>query len=278
MVAGALDRQVPPDRVKAAFADLGAPEKVLLDLGCASHNAMWEANHLLLFSASLEWLTKGTVDGKREGVVSMGYGAAQAIGPVAPALTAAQIEASRAQAPKYDRSAAMEHARQATFKDRPVGAMVQKSFDAFANYLIVAAQMMPESSYSFRPTPDVRTFGEQINHATGANYSFCNQAGTPPGLERRNAPSLQSVTTKSAIVKALEDSVAYCSSVIAAASDAWLLESAPNLGGAGSGRITGARAYAFIYAGIHGAEDYGTITSYLRMQGLVPPSTALVAK
>jgi pimeloyl-ACP methyl ester carboxylesterase len=73
MVAGALDRQVPPDRVKAAFADLGAPEKVLLDLGCASHNAMWEANHLLLFRASLEWLTKGTLDGKREGVVSMGY-------------------------------------------------------------------------------------------------------------------------------------------------------------------------------------------------------------
>ena len=109
--------------------------------------------------------------------------------------------------------------------------------------------MMPESGYGFRPTPDVRTFGEQINHATGANYSFCNQAGAPPGFERRNAPSLQSVTTKSAIVKALEDSVAYCSSLIAAASDAWLLESAPNLGGAGSGRITGARAYAFIYAG-----------------------------
>jgi hypothetical protein len=207
-----------------------------------------------------------------------GYASAQVTAPLVPALTPEQINASQALAPKYDRAAAMNQARETTFKNRPLGAIVQKSFDAFANYLIIAAQMMPESSYGFRPTPDVRTFGEQINHATGANYSFCNQAGVPPGFERRTPPSLQGVTTKSAIVKALEDSVAYCSSLIGAASEAWLLESAPNLGGAGSGRITGARAYAFIYAGVHSAEDYGTITTYLRMQGLVPPSTALAPK
>jgi hypothetical protein len=201
--------------------------------------------------------------------------AAQPSGPVVPALTSQQIEASQALAPRYDRAAAMNQAREQTFRGRPLGAVVQKSFDAFANFLIVSAQMMPESGYAFRPTPDVRNFGEQINHATGANYSFCNQAGVPPGFERRSAPGLQAVTSKAAIVKALDESIAYCSSLIAAASEAWLMESAPNLGGAGSGVITGARAYAFIYAGIHSAEDYGTITTYLRMQGLVPPSTAL---
>ena len=221
---------------------------------------------------------KRTITSAAVAVLLAGSAAAQVSAPLAPALTPEQIKASQALAPKYDRSAAMERARQATFKDRPVGAIVQKSFDAFANYLIVAAQMMPESGYAFRPTPDLRTFGEQITHATGANYLFCNQAGVPPGFERRNAPSLQGVTSKAAIVKALDDSVSYCSSLIAAASDAWLLESAADLGGAGSGRITGARAYAFIYAGIHGAEDYGTITTYLRMQGLVPPSTALAPK
>ena len=73
MVAGALDRQVPPDRVKVAFSDLGASDKVLLDLGCASHNAMWEANHLLLFAASRDWLTSGTVNGASHGLVTMGY-------------------------------------------------------------------------------------------------------------------------------------------------------------------------------------------------------------
>ena len=55
------------------YADLGAKEKVLLDLGCASHNAMWERNHTLLFRASLEWLEKGTVNGMQQGVVKMGY-------------------------------------------------------------------------------------------------------------------------------------------------------------------------------------------------------------
>jgi hypothetical protein len=39
------------------FADLGATQKVFVDLACSSHNAMWEKNHLLLFRASLEWLT-----------------------------------------------------------------------------------------------------------------------------------------------------------------------------------------------------------------------------
>jgi pimeloyl-ACP methyl ester carboxylesterase len=73
MIAGAHDRQVPPDRVKAAFDDLGATDKVLVDLGCASHNAMWESNHALMFAASLEWLTRGTVDGTRTGVVRIGY-------------------------------------------------------------------------------------------------------------------------------------------------------------------------------------------------------------
>ena len=201
---------------------------------------------------------------------------AQPAGPLVPALTPEQIQASQALAPKFDRSAAMNQARATTFKDRPLGMMVQKTFDAFANYLIVSANMMPESAYGFRPTPDVRTFGEQINHATGTNYSFCNQAGMPPGFERKTA-SLQGVTAKAAIVKALEESVAYCTSLLAVATEAWLMESAPNLGGTGSGLFTGMRAYAFTYAGVHSAEDYGTITTYLRMQGLVPPSTALAA-
>ncbi len=73
MVAGAHDRQVAPDRVREYFADLGAQDKVFVDLACSSHNAMWETNHLLLFRASLEWLTAGTVEGMKQGVVRLGY-------------------------------------------------------------------------------------------------------------------------------------------------------------------------------------------------------------
>jgi pimeloyl-ACP methyl ester carboxylesterase len=73
MITGAHDKQVPPDRVRDAYADLGARDKVLIDLGCSSHMAMWERNHKLMFDASLEWLTKGTVNGSSNGVVKMGY-------------------------------------------------------------------------------------------------------------------------------------------------------------------------------------------------------------
>ncbi len=73
LIAAALDKQVPAERVKAAYADLGAADKVLIDLGCSSHNAMWEANHLLMFKASLDWLTSGAVGGIRRGEIALGY-------------------------------------------------------------------------------------------------------------------------------------------------------------------------------------------------------------
>jgi pimeloyl-ACP methyl ester carboxylesterase len=73
MVAGATDKQVNPDRVRELYADLGSKEKVFIDLACSSHNAMWERNHLLLFKASLDWLTTGKVDGKSEGMMKLGY-------------------------------------------------------------------------------------------------------------------------------------------------------------------------------------------------------------
>jgi pimeloyl-ACP methyl ester carboxylesterase len=73
MVAAIHDKQVVPERVHELYADLASEQKVLLDLGCSSHNAMWERNHLILFRASLEWLTSGTVQGMRTGVVKLGY-------------------------------------------------------------------------------------------------------------------------------------------------------------------------------------------------------------
>jgi pimeloyl-ACP methyl ester carboxylesterase len=73
MVAGIHDKQVVPERVRELYEDLGASQKVMIDLGCSSHNAMWEKNHTTLFRASLEWLEKGTVNGSTTGVVRLGY-------------------------------------------------------------------------------------------------------------------------------------------------------------------------------------------------------------
>ena len=78
MVSGAHDKQVPPDRVRDLYADVSSADKVFVDLACSSHNAMWERNHLLLFNASLEWLTRGTVNGAKSGMLKLGYDGSRA--------------------------------------------------------------------------------------------------------------------------------------------------------------------------------------------------------
>jgi pimeloyl-ACP methyl ester carboxylesterase len=72
-IAAANDASVDPARVRELHEDYGAEEKVLIDLGCASHSPMWEGVHGLLFAASLEWLRSGTVNGEPEGEIRMGY-------------------------------------------------------------------------------------------------------------------------------------------------------------------------------------------------------------
>jgi pimeloyl-ACP methyl ester carboxylesterase len=75
VVAGVHDKQVTPERVRDLYAALGSKQKAFVDLACSSHNAMWENNHLLLFRASLEWLTQHSVNGAKEGLLRLGYDA-----------------------------------------------------------------------------------------------------------------------------------------------------------------------------------------------------------
>jgi len=73
MFTGRHDKQVSPASVHNLYTDIGSPKKVFVDLACSSHNAMWEKNHLLMFRASLEWLTQGTVNGKDQAELKFGY-------------------------------------------------------------------------------------------------------------------------------------------------------------------------------------------------------------
>lgn len=73
LFAPATDGQVSPQSVRAMYEDLGSDRKILVDLACSSHNAMWETNRNLLFEASLEWLRSGSVNGEASGEVRLGY-------------------------------------------------------------------------------------------------------------------------------------------------------------------------------------------------------------
>jgi esterase/lipase len=72
MVAGAADRQVDPSLVHNLYADIGSKQKILINLACASHNAMWEKQHLVLFKASAEFLSTGKVNGVSSGELKLG--------------------------------------------------------------------------------------------------------------------------------------------------------------------------------------------------------------
>ena len=73
MVAGRA-RQAGRARAGArALRGLGGQQKILIDLACSSHNAMWEKNRLQLFRASREWLLEGNVQGKSAGELRLGY-------------------------------------------------------------------------------------------------------------------------------------------------------------------------------------------------------------
>ncbi len=67
------DAQVSPSSVRNLYEDLGAEEKVLLDLACSSHNAMWEMNHDILFDSTLQWFSQDSVDGMKSGELRKGY-------------------------------------------------------------------------------------------------------------------------------------------------------------------------------------------------------------
>jgi pimeloyl-ACP methyl ester carboxylesterase len=73
MIAGEHDVQVPQARVRELYDDLGSENKVLVDLGCSSHNAMWERNRQFLFDATVQWLRDGRVNGLTSGIVRLGY-------------------------------------------------------------------------------------------------------------------------------------------------------------------------------------------------------------
>src|ERR1700683_2349348 len=96
-----------------------------------------------------------------------------------------------------------------------------------------AAQNMPADEYAFRPTPEVRTFGQIIGHLVDSNFFFCSQVA---GEKSPATADYEQITDKSALVKALNDSLAYCDRVYAATTDANFIQpmQIADVGGAGS--------------------------------------------
>ena len=128
--------------------------------------------------------------------------------------------------------------------------------------LLHAAEKMPEENYPFKPVPEVRSFGELIAHIVGAQNGLC---AAVKGVARPNVQLDKA--TKADLIAALKDSDALCDATFAGLTDAQATEPV-KLYGQSRTRLTG-----FYMLSFHGYEHYGNIVTYMRLKGLVPPSS-----
>ena len=137
-------------------------------------------------------------------------------------------------------------AQQPDAKD--LGPMLGKAFGELSGWITKAAEMVPADKYSYKPAPTVRTFGQLLGHiADGSNY-FCGRAaGRKVQWSDANATGN---TDKATVVPKLKEALDACSAAHGAGNIGPLLQ---NYG----------------HANLH----YGSIVTYMRMLGLVPPSS-----
>jgi uncharacterized damage-inducible protein DinB len=131
-----------------------------------------------------------------------------------------------------------------------------------SGYILQSAMDVPEDKYSYKPTPAVRSFGEMFAHVAGAESMFCAMAlGEKPPAEDAVA-----ATTKAGLIAALKQSAVNCERSYAQ-SDAAV---ASNIDVFGAQR---SRLYALMMNATHDGEHYGNLITYMRMNGMVPPSS-----
>jgi len=130
--------------------------------------------------------------------------------------------------------------------------------------ITAAAQEISDAMYSYRPTPDVRTFGEMFAHVAGSQKMFCAMALGDKVPDEADVE--KSAKTKTAIVAALKESNTYCERAYAQADDA--VKAKVDIFGQQQTRY-----YALILNATHDGEHYGNIVTYMRMNKLVPPSS-----
>lgn len=152
----------------------------------------------------------------------------------------------------------------AAFAQNPISTGEKGLHDMAKNNILRAAEKMPEEHYSFKPSPDVRSFGQLVGHVADAQYLFCSpvaaKAAASPGVEK-------SKTAKADLVQALKDAFAFCDGAYSALTDAQAGEMVKLFGG------DRAKATVLSFNTAHNMEHYGNMVTYMRMKGLVPPSS-----
>ena len=153
---------------------------------------------------------------------------------------------------------------QAQAPANPLSANFKASWTNISSLLARMAEKMPDENYRFKPTPEMADFGARIAHAVNFNMRGCATAkGETKPLTFSAAP------TKAEVLAAMKGTNAYCDAVFNALTDA----DAMTMIGGGRG---GPRPKFAILQGTvleHSQEMYGYMAPYLRLKGVVPPSS-----
>ena len=144
-------------------------------------------------------------------------------------------------------------------------ASVKGLHDTVKGYIIKAAAQVPEDKYKFQPTKDVRTMGQLFGHIANASAMICNAA---IGVTAPASADAEKLATKAEIQKALDAAFAACDQAFQKITAASANESVTLFGQ----KHTRVGAMAFNNA--HNFEHYGNLVTYMRINGMVPPSSA----
>lgn len=161
--------------------------------------------------------------------------------------------------------AAPAAAQQAGGQQFGLAMSIQRGYNNVKRFLTTEAEKMPESDYGFKPVPDVRSYGQLFGHVANAQFNACSAAkGVPNPNQGQN---LETKTTKAEFVKALADSFAFCDDAYSSLTD----QNATEL--VRRGQNMQARGGVLADNVAHNSEMYGIGTVYMRLKGMVPPST-----
>ncbi len=138
----------------------------------------------------------------------------------------------------------------------------KQAYTRVKNNILRAAEKMPETDYSFKAAPEVRPFSELLTHVTGAQFHACSllTGAKPPAMPAADAK-------KADIQAALKASFDECDKAYDSVTAANQMETV------GSGYMHHSRIGLLWYNVTHDNEMYGTMAVYMRLKGLVPPSS-----
>lgn len=145
----------------------------------------------------------------------------------------------------------------------PISQSIRNTWTGAKRNITESADQMSEADYAFKPVDTVRSFGAILAHIAGANYVFCAPARDDKTAYEEDRFE-KTAKTKAEIIKALNESIAYCDAAYTALTDKTAAEAiSPNT----------ARAQRLIANVGHLQEHYGNLVTYFRIKGMVPPSS-----